>query len=117
MIQKKWVALVMLCILQRCVCAQEFKRKSPEEKAKKYTSEMVAVCQLEKAEEEKVFLLNVEVSKKFDSLYSDKADKEKLKIGMIKIFRWRDAELRKILSNEQFLRFDDFQREKREQLV
>jgi Fic family protein len=54
------------------------------------------------------------VSTRFDSLYASKPEKDLLKKVTIELLRNRDAEFRKILTTEQFLRFDDIQREKRE---
>jgi len=96
------------------LCAQEYKRKTPEEKAKKYTSEMAAEITLEKKQEEQIFLINLDVSKHFDSLYASKPEKDLLRKVTIDILKNRDVEFRKVLNSEQFLRFDDIQREKRE---
>jgi hypothetical protein len=46
--------------------AQNYKRKTPEEKAKKYTDELLAQIPLEKDQAEKVFQINILVSKQFD---------------------------------------------------
>ena len=54
------------------------------------------------------------MSTRFDSLYASKPEKDLLKKVIIELLRNRDAEFRKILTTEQFLRFDDIQREKRE---
>ncbi len=107
---------LLLIILHLSVLSfsQEYKRKTPEEKAKKYTDEMAGEMSLEKEEVEKIYLINVEVSKRFDSLYASKPEKDVLHKGMVEIFKYRDAEFRKILTTEEFLRFDDIQREKRE---
>lgn len=94
--------------------SQEYKRKTPEEKARKYTTEMAQEISLEQGQQEKVYLINLEVSKKFDSLYASKPEKDLLRKVTIEILKARDIEFRKILSNEQFLRYDDIQREKRE---
>ena len=96
------------------VFSQEYKRKTPEEKAKKYTAEMAAEIHLENEQEAKIYLINVSVSTRFDSLYASKPEKDVLKKVTIELLRNRDAEFRKILTTEQFLRFDDIQREKRE---
>ncbi len=106
--------LLIILHLSLLSFSQEFKRKSPEEKARKYTSELAADIHLEKEQEEKVYLVNVAVSTQFDSLYASKPEKDLLKKSTIDILRKRDAEFRKIMTTEQFLRFDDIQREKRE---
>jgi len=111
----KIISLLLIILhLSVFVFSQEYKRKTPEEKARKYTSEMASDIPLEKEQEEKVYLINLAVSAKFDSLYASKPEKELLRKCTIDILKSRDAEFRKILSTEQFLRFDDIQREKRE---
>jgi len=111
---KKISVLLIMLHLSVMLCAQEYKRKTPEEKAKKYTSEMAAEITLEKKQEEQIFLINLDVSKHFDSLYASKPEKDLLRKVTIDILKNRDVEFRKVLNSEQFLRFDDIQREKRE---
>ena len=94
--------------------SQQYKRKTPEEKARKYTTEMASEIELTKEQEEKIFLINLNVSRQFDSLYASKPEQDLLRKNTIDILKKRDAEFRKVLSNEQYLRFDDIQREKRE---
>ena len=111
---KKISVLLIVLQLSFVLDAQDYKRKTPEEKARKYTSEMAAEITLEKTQEEQIFLINLDVSKRFDSLYASKPEKDILRKITIDILKNRDAEFRKVLSPEQFLRFDDIQREKRE---
>lgn len=111
---KKTSLLLVILHLSVMVFSQEYKRKTPEEKAKKYTAEMAVEIHLEKEQEAQIYLINVSVSTRFDSLYASKPEKDVLKKVTIELLRNRDAEFRKILTTEQFLRFDDIQREKRE---
>jgi len=111
---KKTSLLLVILHLSVMVFSQEYKRKTPEEKAKKYTAEMAAEIHLENEQEAQIYLINVSVSTRFDSLYASKPEKDLLKKVTIELLRNRDAEFRKILTTEQFLRFDDIQREKRE---
>ncbi|HOZ51109.1 MAG TPA: hypothetical protein PLU17_04585 [Chitinophagaceae bacterium] len=111
----KVISLLLIILhLSLFTFSQSYTKKTPEEKAKKYTAEMAAIIQLEKEQEEKIYLINVQVSKQFDSLYASKPEKDILRSSTISILKDRDIEYRKVLSNEQFLRFDDVQREKRE---
>ena len=111
---KKTSLLLVILHLSVMVFSQEYKRRTPEEKAKKYTAEMATEIHLEKEQEAQIYLINVSVSTRFDSLYASKPEKDLLKKVTIELLRNRDAEFRKILTTEQFLRFDDIQREKRE---
>jgi protein CpxP len=112
---KKASLLLLIFVYALSTQAQNYVKKTPEEKARKYTDELIAQISLEKEQEEKIFLINVNVSKQFDSLYAAKADKDEMRKAYGVIFKSRDAEFKKVLTKEQFLRYDDWQREKREQ--
>lgn len=103
----------MFCAM--LVFGQTYKRKTPEEKALRYTIEMKNDIQLDSIQTEKIYLINLEVSKLFDSMYASKPEKDVQKRVTIEILKNRDIEFRKILSTTQFLKFDDIQRERREQ--
>lgn len=94
--------------------AQQYKRKTPEEKAQKYTAEMVTDIHISPEQEALIYPINLEVSKRFDSLYASKPEKDLQRRVTIQILKDRDKAFRQVLSNEQFLRFDDIQRERRE---
>ena len=108
---KKLNLLLSLFLLTTTMLlAQNYKRKTPEEKAKKYTDELLAQIPLDKDQEEKIFQVNVLVSKQFDSLYTVKPEQNELRKAYAFIFKSRDAEFKKIMTKEQFLRYDDWQR-------
>jgi hypothetical protein len=106
--------IIIVCLFTLHANAQQFKRKTLEEKAQKYTAEMVADIHLTPEQEALVYPINLEVSKRFDSLYSSKPEKDVQRSVTIQILKDRDKAFRQVLSNEQFLRFDDLQRERRE---
>lgn len=107
------IQVLMFCAM--LVFGQTYKRKTPEEKALRYTIEMKNDIQLDSIQTEKIYLINLEVSKLFDSMYASKPEKDVQKRVTIEILKNRDIEFRKILSTTQFLKFDDIQRERREQ--
>jgi hypothetical protein len=108
--------LFSLCLaFSFSITAQTFKKRTPEEKAKYYTDEMAKDIVLEKGQAEKIYDINLIVSQQFDSLFTSKPESEVKRKGSIAIYRQRDAAFRKVLSNPQFLKYDDLQREKREQ--
>jgi len=94
--------------------AQTYQRKTPEQKARKYTNELLAVIPLDSATEARAFQVNIQVSMQIDSLYATKPEKDDLRRAFAHIFRSRDSSFRSIFSPEQFLRYDDWQRELRE---
>lgn len=104
---------LLLCMLPAVLFAQTYQRKTPEEKARKYTLEMMSEIPLEKEQEPAIYAINLKVSLQFDSLYASHPDKDVMRSAMITIFRNRDAALRTVMSPQQFLRFDDLQQEKR----
>jgi hypothetical protein len=111
----KYLITIAACVL--CVqhsFAQNYKKRTAEEKARYYTDEMVKELSLDSSISSKVFEINLLVSKQFDSLYATKPEKDDARQGAIAIYRKRDMALRTVLSTQQFLMFDDIQREKRE---
>ncbi len=106
--------LTALWLCTQSLIAQPYKKRTPEEKARFYTDEMVKDLQLDSLSAVKVFEINLLVSKQFDSLYAGEPDATQSRAGAIAIYRQRDAALRQVLSKQQFLQFDDLQREKRE---
>lgn len=111
----KYIITLAACVLYLQICiAQTYKKRSPEEKARFYTDEMVRELSLDSATTLKVYEINLVVSLQFDSLYAANPEKDEARMGAISIYRKRDANLRNVLSKQQFLMFDDIQREKRE---
>jgi hypothetical protein len=108
------ITLAVSVLLLQNAFAQNYKKRTPEEKAHYYTDEMVKELSLDSLTSAKVYEINLQVSLQFDSLYATKPDKDDARFGAVAIFKRRDMELRKVLSNQQFLMFDDIQREKRE---
>jgi hypothetical protein len=93
---------------------QSFKKRSPEEKARFYTDEMVREINVTPEQEPQVFSINLDVSKQFDSLYATQPDKNTARLTAIEIYKKRDMAFRKVLTTKQFLLFDDLQRDKLE---
>ena len=94
--------------------AQTYTRKTPAEKAKKYTEEMVQEQKLDSVQAAEVYVINLAVSTKIDSMYATHPEQGDLRKGFMGIFKMRDEAFRKILTATQYLQFDDSQREKRE---
>jgi hypothetical protein len=105
------IIAMMYCM---SIHAQTYQRRSAEEKARFYTNEMATSISLDSFQVSQVYDINLQVSKRFDSLYAGKPEKDVQRQVTIDILKDRDAAYRKILSPVQFLKFDDIQREKRE---
>ncbi|MBL7766700.1 MAG: hypothetical protein JNJ58_11430 [Chitinophagaceae bacterium] len=112
---KKSMIFSLLLFCGITAFTQTYKRKTPEEKARKYTDELTAVISLDTLQLDSIFLINVQVSKQFDSMYASKPDPALQKKATIAILKHRDTLYRNVMRPEQFLRYDDWQREKREQ--
>jgi hypothetical protein len=110
----KKIHLLYLLPLTWVATAQNYTRQTPEEKARKYTLALLQEVQLDSAQTDKVYAINVQVSKQFDSLYASRPDDLLKKKATIQILRRRDSLYRTVFSPEQFLQYDDIQREKRE---
>ncbi len=111
----KYIINIIALMLCSTFCfSQNYTKRTPEEKARFYTDEMIKELNLDSTTSLKVFDINLLVSQQFDSLYATKPEKEEARKGAIAIYRNRDLQLRKVLTTPQFLMFDDIQREKRE---
>lgn len=95
------------------VQAQSWKNRSAEDKARYYTKQMAEDLSLDDSVIIKVYQINLEVSKKFDSLYAKKNNPESRK-GAALIYQFRNEAYRDVLSTKQYLKFEDMERERRE---
>lgn len=106
--------MIALLLSVQILFAQSYKKRTPEEKARFYTDEMVKTLNLDSVTSVGVYEINLLVSRQFDSLYATSPEKEDARKGAVAIYKNRDLLLRKVLTTQQFLQFDDIQREKRE---
>ncbi|HMN32563.1 MAG TPA: hypothetical protein PKA54_04265 [Chitinophagaceae bacterium] len=96
------------------VFSQKYKKRTAEEKARFYTDEMIKELSLDSATSQKVFGVNLYVSKKFDSLYATTEGSDDKRKGAVFIYKKRDSLFKEVLSKKEYLKYDDLQREKRE---
>lgn len=111
---KKINLLLILAFSFTLTFAQNYKKRTPEEKANYYTQQMVEELKLDSTTTAKVYEINLVVSKQLDSAFAAHTEKESMKKVYYTVFKNRDAEFKKVLSKTQFLMYDDIQREKRE---
>jgi hypothetical protein len=112
--KNQWLLYIYFILFSVHLHAQTYKKRSPEEKARFYTDEMVREINVTPEQEPQIFSINLEVSKQFDSLYATKPDKNTARLAAIEIYKKRDMAFRKVLTTKQFLLFDDLQRDKLE---
>jgi hypothetical protein len=91
-----------------------YKKRTPEEKARYFTKKMTDSLTVSKPQEDSLFLMNIEISKKFDSLRTIVNDMEKKERSAAyrSIYAYRDSCMRQILPRKEFLKFLDIEREK-----
>ena len=111
---KKISLLLIITFSFFMASSQNYKKRTPEDKANFYTQQMVDELKLDSATQSKVYEINLMVSKQLDSAFAAHTEKESMKRVYYTVFKNRDAEFKKVLSKTQFLMYDDIQREKRE---
>jgi hypothetical protein len=111
---KKISLLLIITFSMSIAFAQNYKKRTPEDKATYYTKQMVDDLKLDSITTTKVYEINLVVSKQLDSAFAAQTDKDAMKKVYYTVFKQRDAEFRKVLSKTQFLQYDDLQRERRE---
>jgi hypothetical protein len=107
------VLLAMLLCLAHELKSQAWKDRSPEDKAQFFTRQMVNDLSLDDSLVMKVYAINLEVSKMFDSLYANR-DKNDTRKGAAIIYTYRNEAFKKVLSTKEYLKFEDMERERRE---
>ena len=105
--------MVCLCAWQCSWAQTSYPKKSIDEKARYYTKQMVDSLHVNEREETLLFETNLQVSKKFDSVYSLQLSNEnERKAAFRAIYQYRDSCFKSILPIKEFLRFQDIEREK-----
>lgn len=92
----------------------EYKKRTAEEKARYFTKKMVDSLTVTEAQEDSLYLMNIVVSEKFDSLKNvvDGLDRRERSAAYRSIYKYRDDCMRAILPRKEFLKFLDIEREK-----
>lgn len=89
----------------------------PEERAKTQTAELKEVLGLNKDQEKKVYGLNLDTNKKFGAMRNEMQASgggfEGMREKMTKIREEQDKEMKKILSDEQWKKYEKYLEERR----
>lgn len=105
---------IVICVIYADVNAQKSKR-TPEEKAQYYTKQMSEKIEIDSALYQKIYDVNLYISKLFDSLYNTIPDDDMgKKRGAAMIYKKRDSMYKSVLPIKLYLKYDDIQREERE---
>ena len=79
------ISIMSLLLCAQCIFAQSYKKRTPEEKARFYTDEMVKTLELDSVTSEHVYEINLIVSKQFDSLYATRPESGEARKGAVAI--------------------------------
>jgi len=117
---KKIGFLMVFVILGTMVSmAQNWQNATPEEMAKKQTAEIKEACGLDKTQEQKVYDLSLESGKEMAKLRSEMqgggGPSEAMRENMKKSRDKQNAEMKKILTADQFTKYEKYMAEKRAQ--
>ncbi len=97
---------------------QNWQNATPEEMAKRQTDQIKEKCGLDKAQEKKVYDLNLETSKKMakmrDEMISAGGPNEEMRAKMGKIRDEQNAEMKKILNADQYKKYEQYLEERRQ---
>jgi hypothetical protein len=96
--------------------AQKGNRRSPKDIAKQQTDWMVKELSLDKGQEEKVSAINLDfINSMFSAREKHMGDREAMQVEMKTFRKKKDAELKKVLSEDQFKLYKKKLAEMREQ--
>ena len=96
---------------------QNWQNATPEEMAKRQTDQIKEKCGLDKTQEKKVYDLNLESSKKMAKMREEMrgggGPNEEMRAKMTKIREDQNAEMKKILTADQYKKYEQYLEERR----
>ncbi|HPE75203.1 MAG TPA: hypothetical protein PLC80_03905 [Draconibacterium sp.] len=95
--------------------AQNWQNATPEEMAKRQTDQIKEKCGLDKAQEKKVYDLSLESSKKMAKMREEMqgGDRDSMRDKMAKMREDQNKEMKKILTAEQYVKYEKYLEERR----
>ena len=96
--------------------AQNWQNSTPEEMAKRQTDQIKEKCGLDKAQEKKVYDLQLESSKKMAKMREEMqggGDRNSMRDKMAKIRDEQNKEMKKILTADQYVKYEKYLEERR----
>lgn len=96
--------------------AQNWQNSTPEEMAKRQTDQIKEKCGLDKAQEKKVYDLNLESGKKMAKMREEMkggGDRDSMRDKMAKMREEQNKEMKKILTAEQYVKYEKYLEERR----
>jgi hypothetical protein len=96
--------------------AQNWQNMSPEDMAKRQTDQIKEKCGLDKAQEKKVYDLNLKSGKEMAKMRSEMqggGDRDAMRDKMAKMRDDQNKEMKKILTAEQYTKYEKYLEERR----
>jgi hypothetical protein len=97
--------------------AQNWQDATPEEMAKQQTEQIKEKCDLDKAQEKKVYELSLKSGKEMAKLRQEmrdgSGDREAMREKMTKMRDEQNKEMKKILSEDQYKKYEQYLEERR----
>lgn len=113
---KFFISLCTICLLTLSLLAQDKLKKSPEEKARAKTAEMVTTLKLTKEQESMIYSTNLKVYQSIATFATKNPDKKSKKKQKKIVQNLRDTEYKKILNSTQYkLYLENKKKEKAEE--
>jgi hypothetical protein len=103
-----------MLFLSFLLLAQNYKKRTPEEKARYFTDQLKNEIFLTDSQDSLIYATNLIVSRHFDSLKEANLSQQDYRKASVQLFKYRDSCFKQILTKKQYLQFDDLQREWRE---
>lgn len=96
--------------------AQNWQNQTPEERAKSQTDQIKEACGLDKAQEKKVYDLSLKSGKEMAKMREGMqggGDRDAMRTKMTKMRDEQNAEMKKILSADQYVKYEKYLEERR----
>ena len=113
---KKLGLLLMVVLLTSTISFAQRggQRMSPEERAKQTTERLTKALDLKKDQEKKVYDLNLKAGKEMSAIFQDAGgDREYMREKMGKVREKTNKEMKKILSDSQWKKYEKYMEEQR----
>ncbi len=104
---KFFISLCTICLLTLSLLAQDKLKKSPEEKARAKTSEMVTTLKLSKEQETMIYSTNLKVYQSIATYAAKDPDKKSKKKQKDIVQKLRETEYKKILNAAQYKLYNE----------
>lgn len=116
---KKLGLLLMIVVLGTTMSIAQNRggqRMAPEERAKQTTAELKKALDLNNDQEKKIYDLNLKANKEMTTAWQDaNGDREAMREKMGKVRDNTNKEMKKILSDDQYKKYEKYLEERRQQ--